>query len=163
MLTVVPSMVRENRACARGALPASSLASPFSACRAPAPCSRHSALAQGKLDVIRHDATTPEVDTDIDKRCRTVLEEIDLSFECTAPYMRSSVMHSVPQMFPIDVLRADLERELDRLLCEQVFERERATRIMVRSTFLFVDLFCRPLVIDGGFLLEIFSSYHATS
>jgi hypothetical protein len=87
--------------------------------------------AQGNLDVIRHDATTPEVDTDIDKRCRTVLEEIDLSFECTAPYMQSSVMHSVPQMFPIDVLRADLERELDRLLCEQVFERERATRIMV--------------------------------
>jgi len=39
-------------------------------------------------------------------------------------------MHSVPQMFPIDVLRADLERELDRLLCEQVFERERATKIM---------------------------------
>ena len=27
-------------------------------------------------------------------------------------------------------MRADLERELDRLLCEQVFERERATKIM---------------------------------
>lgn len=81
--------------------------------------------------VINQNPEVPEVDTDIDKRCRRVLEEIDLSFECTAPYMRSSVMHSVPQMFPIDVLRADLERELDCLLCEQVFERERATKIMV--------------------------------
>ncbi len=86
--------------------------------------------AQGKIQVIRYDTVPAEVDVDIDKRCRRVLEEIDLSFECTAPYMRSDVMHSVPQMFPIDVLRADLERELDRLLCEQVFERERATRIM---------------------------------
>ena len=80
--------------------------------------------------IINHDCDTPLVDTDIDKRCRTVLDEIDMSFECTAPYMKSAVMHSVPQMFPIDVLRADLERELDRLLCEQVFERERATKIM---------------------------------
>ena len=53
--------------------------------------------------VINHAAVTPEVDTDIDKRCRTVLDEIDMSFECTAPYMKSAVMHSVPQMFPIDV------------------------------------------------------------
>jgi hypothetical protein len=80
--------------------------------------------------IINHEVAVPEVDMDIDKRCRRVLEEIDMSFECTAPYMKSSVMHSVPQMFPIDVLRADLERELDRLLCEQVFERERATKIM---------------------------------
>ena len=39
-------------------------------------------------------------------------------------------MHSVPQKFPIDVLRADLERELDRLLVLQVIERERATKLI---------------------------------
>jgi hypothetical protein len=83
--------------------------------------------------MINFDAKAAKVDLDIDRRCRTVQEELDLAYMCSTHYMKSDVMHSVPQKFPIDVLRADLERELDRLLVLQVVERERATKLIDAS------------------------------
>ena len=39
----------------------------------------------------------------------------------------------VPQRYPTIVLRLELERELDSLLREQVYERERATRFLLEQ------------------------------
>ena len=39
------------------------------------------------------------------------------------PFMDSAVLHVAPQRFPTTVLRLELERELDRLLREQIYER----------------------------------------
>ena len=48
--------------------------------------------------------------------------------------MNSSVLHGgVPQRYPTTVLRLELERELDSLLREQVYERERATRFLLEQ------------------------------
>ena len=83
--------------------------------------------------LINHDVVATPIDLDIDRRCRTVQEELDLAYMCAQDHMKSAVMHSVPQKFPVDVLRADLERELDRLLVLQVIERERATKLIDAS------------------------------
>ena len=88
---------------------------------------------------IRQDADTPGVQIDIDARCRTVMEELDMAFECVAPRMKSAVLHSTEQMFPVDVLQEQLERELDRLLVLQVLERERATSIIDSAAMLLGD------------------------
>ena len=80
--------------------------------------------------MINYDVEAAPIDLDIDRRCRTVQEELDLAYMCAQDFMKSAVMHSVPQKFPVDVLRADLERELDRLLVLQVIERERATKLL---------------------------------
>eukprot|EP00947_MAST-08B_sp_MAST-8B-sp1_P000929 g929.t1 len=82
----------------------------------------------GKASGIRFETIPPVVDIDIDKRCRSVLEELDLAYACRNPHMNSSVMHSVLQRFPVEVLRQDLERELDRLLVSQIKEREKTVQ-----------------------------------
>lgn len=65
------------------------------------------------------------VTTDIDQRTREVLREIDKVVYNSNPYTSSAVLHMSDQKFPTKVLRIELERELDRLLKEQIMERER--------------------------------------
>ena len=48
--------------------------------------------------------------------------------------MDSAVLHVAPQRFPTIVLRLELERELDRLLREQIYERERASKFLVEDS-----------------------------
>eukprot|EP00816_Leptocylindrus_hargravesii_P008210 CAMPEP_0196807812 /NCGR_PEP_ID=MMETSP1362-20130617/7802_1 /TAXON_ID=163516 /ORGANISM="Leptocylindrus danicus, Strain CCMP1856" /LENGTH=1509 /DNA_ID=CAMNT_0042181887 /DNA_START=1363 /DNA_END=5889 /DNA_ORIENTATION=+ len=62
----------------------------------------------------------------VDKRCRQILVELDKAANNVSQYMDSSVLHVAPQRFPTKVIRIDLERELDRLLREEIFRLERA-------------------------------------
>ena len=73
------------------------------------------------------------LETDIDLRCREVQKEMDRAAHNSNPFMDSAVLHAAPQKFPTQVLRLELERELDRLLREQVYERERAQRFLVED------------------------------
>lgn len=76
------------------------------------------------------------VTTDIDARSREVLREIDKVCFNSNSWVSSAVLHMSDQKFPTRVLRLELERELDRLLREQMMERER----MVRRTNLWYCL-----------------------
>ncbi len=52
-----------------------------------------------------------------DARCRRLLQEIDKTMNCGASEMVSDVLHNeVPQRYPINVLRAELQQELDRVM-----------------------------------------------
>ena len=74
------------------------------------------------------------VETDLDARCRQLQAEMDKAVHNSNPEMNSSVLHGgVPQRYPTTVLRLELERELDALLREQVYERERATRFLLEQ------------------------------
>ena len=74
------------------------------------------------------------VETDLDARCRQLQAEMDKAINNSNPEMNSSVLHGgVPQRYPTIVLRLELERELDSLLREQVYERERATRFLLEQ------------------------------
>jgi hypothetical protein len=83
---------------------------------------------------IRMDAPGESLETDIDARCRTVLNELDKTLSFRNPFMDSAVLHIAPQRFPTTVLRLELERELDRLLSEQIYERERASKFLVEDS-----------------------------
>ena len=74
---------------------------------------------------------TPEVD--IDTRARVVLAEIDRVAHSENDFMHSDVLHTSDQMFPTPVLRVQLEEELDRILGEQILDRERAMKLRIDS------------------------------
>ncbi|GLE03095.1 hypothetical protein PINS_up011974 [Pythium insidiosum] len=72
-----------------------------------------------------HDTKYEKVEMDIDARCRTVYAELQRAIANTRnEYMDSSVLHTTIQRFPTKVLRLELEKELDRLLMSQIYERE---------------------------------------
>lgn len=62
--------------------------------------------------------------TDIDRRCRLVLAELERANASSEDFVDSSILHSSEQRFPIKILRKELNRELDRLLLLQVKEQE---------------------------------------
>lgn len=77
---------------------------------------------------IQFDKTNEAIDVDVDNRCRQLLLELDRALACTKEFMDTAVLHGADQRFPTPVLRAELERELDRVLLTQVFEREQVER-----------------------------------
>eukprot|EP00752_Nemacystus_decipiens_P001471 g1447.t1 len=62
---------------------------------------------------------------DIDLRLRCLQRELDRVAHCSNPTMTSSTLHAAPQRYPTSTLRLNLEAEIDRLLREQVQQRER--------------------------------------
>jgi len=71
------------------------------------------------------------VSADVDERARDLLSEIDRANACNRPYMDSAILHGQEQRFDIDVLRDQLEMELDRVLLAQVYEREAIERALL--------------------------------
>jgi len=70
------------------------------------------------------DVQLPKVIQDIDLRSRLVWRNLSLANKCKDAFMNSHVLHGTEQRFPIQVLRKELNRELDRLLVLQVREQE---------------------------------------
>ena len=90
--------------------------------------------AVGQQNRLARDFEKVSVETDLDARCRQLQSEMDKAINNSNPEMNSSVLHGgVPQRYPTTVLRLELERELDSLLREQVYERERATRFLLEQ------------------------------
>ena len=90
--------------------------------------------AVGQQNRLARDFEKVSVETDLDARCRQLQSEMDKAVNNSNPEMNSSVLHGgVPQRYPTTVLRLELERELDSLLREQVYERERATRFLLEQ------------------------------
>ena len=56
-------------------------------------------------------------------RCHQVLNEIDRAKRCKNKLVSSSIMHDSAQQFSSDMLLLDLERELDRLIEQQIDEK----------------------------------------
>ncbi|KAJ1455056.1 hypothetical protein M885DRAFT_520998 [Pelagophyceae sp. CCMP2097] len=80
----------------------------------------------------RVDLRDSTVETDLDARCRLLQEHMDVAVHNSNPTMASDVLHGgVPQRYPTHVLRLEIERELDCLLREQVYERERSQRFLL--------------------------------
>lgn len=91
------------------------------------------AAGAGKNRLIR-DQDAETVETDLDARCRSLQAEMDTAINNSNEHMESAVLHGgVRQRYPTSVLRLELERELDCLLREQVYERERATRFLLEQ------------------------------
>ena len=74
------------------------------------------------------------VSKDVDYRARQILREIDRATFTRNEFISSDVLHANDQKFPTRVLRMQLEEALDRLLVEQIEDRERAAKINVDST-----------------------------
>ncbi|CAK4706908.1 unnamed protein product [Aphanomyces euteiches] len=83
---------------------------------------------------VAHNQQGIKVEVDIDMRCRLVLQELDRAISNPNDMMDSSILHSAPQRFPTKVLRLELEKELDRLLLAQLYEREDAEWKAIAST-----------------------------
>ena len=91
---------------------------------------RNGGLGGFKIDFGNH----PEpVSKDSDARCRQVQQEIDRAAHNSNKTMWSTVLRGTEQAFPTRVLRQALEDELDGLLREQVYERERAQRFAIED------------------------------
>ena len=87
--------------------------------------------AVGRQNRLARDFEKVSVETDLDARCRQLQAEMDKAINNSNPEMNSSVLHGgVPQRYPTIVLRLELERELDSLLREQVYERERGHALL---------------------------------
>ena len=69
---------------------------------------------------------TSSISTDPDVRCHLLLREIERASISKLPLLDSEVLHSSNQRFPPEVLRLQLETELDRELADQIMERERS-------------------------------------
>jgi len=82
---------------------------------------------------IKWDVSGASPTHDIDLRARLVLNEIDRAANTTNAYMSSDVLHTSDQMFPTPVLRIQLEEELDRILGDQIKDREKAMRLRIDS------------------------------
>lgn len=57
---------------------------------------------------------------DSDKRLRALQLEMDRVSHNSNPVTKSCALHIAPQQYPTNTLRLELEKELDRLLREQV-------------------------------------------
>ena len=75
---------------------------------------------QGTGPSVNPEAHGATLETDIDARCREIQKEMDRAAHNSNETMDSGVLHAARQRFPTTVLRLELERELDRLLREQV-------------------------------------------
>ena len=84
--------------------------------------------ASKKQGIINFKAEGSVISRDVDKRCKQVLGELDRAYASRKKFMDSAILHNTQQRFPVTVLRTELERELDRLLLGQVFEREHIQR-----------------------------------
>ena len=87
----------------------------------------------GREPAVRADQPGKTVTVDIDARCRVIQKEMDRAMHNSNMYMDSGVLHAASQRFPTQVLRLELERELDRLLREQVYEREKARKFLLEE------------------------------
>ena len=60
----------------------------------------------------------------VDDRCHLIQAELDRALFCQDDFLVSSILNGNPQRFPTHILRLELERELDRLLIDQILLRE---------------------------------------
>lgn len=90
--------------------------------------------SQTKYQKIRFEERSSVVETDIDLKCRSILREIDRALANSNETMDSAVLHGNLQRFPTKVLRLELEKELDRILLDQIRERERAPNVIDQSS-----------------------------
>jgi hypothetical protein len=70
------------------------------------------------------------INLDVDGRSRELLLELDRARSCSKPFMDTSVLHAMEQRYKTDILVVELEKELDRALLTQVFEREHLDRAL---------------------------------
>ena len=78
---------------------------------------------------VQWDKTGKPAPTDVDDRARIVMRELDRAIANKNFWMDSLVLHTNDQRFPTEVLRVQLEEELDSILMDQVKERERMERL----------------------------------
>jgi hypothetical protein len=69
----------------------------------------------------------------VDQRCRLLQRELDRSVNNSNAFTDSSVLHGHEQRFPTNVLRIELERELEEQLKKQVLAQERAQLLLVEQ------------------------------
>ena len=87
--------------------------------------------ARGMIDYAAHGLNAP---IDLDLRARKVLREIDRVSVSKNTVVTSDALHAMDQRFPRDDLLPQLERELDRLLAEQITTTEMARRKRIDSS-----------------------------
>jgi hypothetical protein len=75
----------------------------------------------------------PGINMDLDGRAKEVMDELDRARCCTSKFMDTAVLLGLEQRYVTSILIPELERELDKVLLIQVFERENLDRALVQQ------------------------------
>ena len=70
------------------------------------------------------------INLDLDGRARELLQQLDLARACSKKYMDTDVLLAMEQRYVTHVLTTELEKEVDKVLLTQVFERENLDRAL---------------------------------
>ena len=71
---------------------------------------------------------------DLDGRAKELLHQLDLARASSKKFMDTDVLHAMEQRYVTYVLIEELEREVDKVLLTQVFERENLDRAVEEET-----------------------------
>jgi len=82
------------------------------------------------LKGVRFDVHARIIESDIDARSRELQVDLIQAENNVNDFMNSSALHGQPQRFHVDLLKLQLNHEINRLMREQVFERERALNFL---------------------------------
>lgn len=85
---------------------------------------------RGALAATKSKSPHLSTDGDVDDRCYLIQTELDRAMFCRDSFLVSSILNGTPQRFPTQILRLELERELDRLLIDQILSREQEDQKM---------------------------------
>ena len=91
---------------------------------------KHRLLHDNKWDFHSNDKLSSRsiislVDCDLHQRSRLLWRDLNKSMKTSTAFMECSLLHTMPQRFPTQILRLELERELDRVLLELLYNKEK--------------------------------------
>ena len=70
------------------------------------------------------------INLDLDGRAKELLTQLDLARACSKKYMDTDVLLAMEQRYVTHILAQELEKEIDKVLLTQVFERENLDRAL---------------------------------
>jgi hypothetical protein len=74
------------------------------------------------------------INLDLDGRAKELLHQLDMARASSKRFMDTDVLHAMEQRYVTYVLIEELEREVDKVLLTQVFERENLDRAVEEET-----------------------------
>lgn len=64
-----------------------------------------------------------------DDRCRKLILALDDAMECSDRFIDCSLLHEVQHRYPVQVLCVELDRELDRVITDEILDKEKANSL----------------------------------
>lgn len=98
-------------------------------------------LSHGSLDqrLMQKTGSTTTVENSYPDRCRTLLKEFDKVVGHLKDVVPSSILHTLPQLFPKDALKAEIQIEIDKVISDNISSEELSHPLLKQSTNLEPD------------------------